>query len=111
MQAYQRALAILEQLNDRKGCARVCLALERTYVRAEVRGAMSTDARQILKRGLKCLGEETESFEDASIYGRLAAQHSAMDEWNEALEWTEKAMEVGSKTGNHFAVAEALATK
>ena len=111
MQAYQRALAILEQLNDRKGCARVCLALERTYVRAEVRGAMSTDARQILKRGLKCLGEETESFEAASIYGRLAAQHSAMDEWNEALEWTEKAMEVGSRTGNHFAVAEALATK
>jgi tetratricopeptide (TPR) repeat protein len=111
MQAYQRALAILEQLNDRKGCARVCLALERTYVRAEVRGAISTDARQILKRGLKCLGEETESFEAASIYGRLAAQHSAMDEWNEALEWTQKAMEVGSKTGNHFAVAEALATK
>jgi predicted ATPase/class 3 adenylate cyclase len=111
MQAYQRALAILEQLNDRKGCARVCLALERMYVRAEVRGAMSTDARMILKRGLKCLGEETESFEAASIYGRLAAQHSAMDEWNEALEWTQKAMEVGSKTGNHFAVAEALATK
>jgi predicted ATPase/class 3 adenylate cyclase len=111
IQAYQRALAILEQLNDRKGCARVCLALERTYVRAEVRGAVSADARQILKHGLTCLGEETESFEAASIYGRLAAQHSAMDEWNEALEWTEKAMEVGNKTGNHFAVAEALATK
>jgi len=111
IQAYQRALAILEQLGDKKGCARVCIALDRTYVRAEVRGTISADARQILKHGLTCLGEETESFEAASIYGRLAAQHSAMEEWNEALEWTEKAMEVGNKTGNHFAVAEALATK
>ena len=111
IQTYQRALAILEQLNDRKGYVRICLALARTYQRAEVGGIASGHAKQILKRGLTYLGEETESFEAASIYARLAAQHGIMDEWNAALEWAEKAMDVGNKTGNHFAVAEALATK
>jgi predicted ATPase len=123
IQAYKQALAILEHLNDSKGCIRVCLALEIFYGRAEVRasgaggraggrrGAVSTEARQILKHGLTILDGETESFEAASIYGRLAFQYSVMDEWDEGLDWAEKAMEVGNKTGNYFAVAEALATK
>lgn len=112
IQAYQQTLAILEKSNDRKGCARVCLALGRTYTRSEV-GALQgfTKAKQILKRGLALLGEETESFEAASIYAQLAHLHSVMDEWDEALTWTEKATEVGNKTGNYSAVATVLATK
>jgi class 3 adenylate cyclase/tetratricopeptide (TPR) repeat protein len=112
VQVYQRSLAVLEKSNDRKGCARLCLALGRTYARAEtstLRGF--TKAKQILTRGLTYLGEETESFEAASIYGRLSHLHAIMDEWGEALAWAEKAMEAGSKTGNSFAVAEALAQK
>jgi class 3 adenylate cyclase/tetratricopeptide (TPR) repeat protein len=111
IQAYQRELAILEQLNDSRACARACLALARTYGRAETPGAGSIKARQILKRGLTYLGEETESFEAASIYGRLANLHGIMDEWDEALTWAEKAREVGNKTSNYSAVAEALAMK
>ena len=110
--AYRQALAILGKLNDRKGYVRVCLALARTYARAEVRGgASSTEARKILLQGLTYLGEEADCLEAASVYAWLAGLHSAMDEWDEALAWAEKAMEVGSKTGNHFAVAEALAMK
>lgn len=111
IQAYKQALAILEQFGDSEDCARVCLALARTYTRAELHGAGSAEAMQILKHGLKILAEKTESFEAASIYGRLAFQHGVMDEWDEGLAWAEKAMEVGNKTGNYFAVAEALAMK
>jgi tetratricopeptide (TPR) repeat protein len=113
IQAYQQVLAILEHLNDRKGCARVCLALARTHLRVEFGGASQsvTEARQVLKRSLTYLREEPESFEAASIYGQLAHLHSIMDEWDEALTWTEKAMEIGNKTGNYSAVAVALATK
>jgi len=108
---YQHALAILEQLNDRKGCARVCLTLARTCLRAKEGDAGIAEAKQILKRGLTYFGEETESSEAASIYGRLAWVHATMDEWDEALTWAEKAMEAGNKTGNYFAVAGALAEK
>ena len=108
---YQQALAILEQLNDRKGCARVCLTLARTCLRAKEGDAGIAEAKQILKRGLTYLGEETESSQAASIYGRLAWVHATIDEWDEALTWAEKAMETGNKTGNYFAVAEALAEK
>ena len=113
IQAYQQVLAILEHLNDRKGSARVCLALARTHLRVEFGGASQsvTEARQVLKRSLTYLREEPESFEAASIYGQLAHLHSIMDEWDEALTWTEKAMEIGNKTGNYPAVAAALATK
>jgi predicted ATPase/KaiC/GvpD/RAD55 family RecA-like ATPase len=113
IQAYQKELAILEQLNDRKGCARVCLALARTYLRAETgRVAQGfTEATQVLMKGLNYLREEPESFEEASIYGLLAQLDGIMDKWDEALTWAEKAREAGNKTGNYFAVSEALAMK
>ena len=62
-------------------------------------------------QGLTYLSEAAECFEAASIYARLAAVHGGMDEWDEALSWADKAMGVGSKTGNYAAVAEALSIK
>jgi tetratricopeptide (TPR) repeat protein len=110
--AYQEALAILEQSSDKKGCARVCLALARTYIRAETDAAQGfTEATQTLTRGLDYLRDEPESFEEASIYGLLAQLHGIMDKWDEALTWAEKAREAGNKTGNYFAASEALAMK
>jgi tetratricopeptide (TPR) repeat protein len=108
----QQALTILNESGDRRGFARVSLALARTYARAETGGVLQSvlTARQVLKQALTNLGEQNNS-EAASIYSRLAYSHAVMDEWSEALTLAGKAMEVGEKTNNYSAVAEALATK
>ena len=111
VQASRQVLAFFEKSSDGKEWARVCLDLARTYSRAEVRGAASIEARAILMEGLTHLAEQIECYEAASIYARLAALHGGMDEWDQALGWADKAMEVGSKTGNFAAGAEALSIK
>ncbi len=70
-----------------------------------------TEIAAALKRGLKYLEEEPESFEAASIYAALAWNYSTMDDWNEANAWTEKALKVGEKSGNLNAVSRGLAMK
>lgn len=107
---YQEALEIFEKRYDSKACARVCLGLSRTSI--GTRGAAGVrEAILVLRRGLKYLEAEPESYEAASIYAQLASNHGIMDEWDEATAWANKALAVGEKVQNHAAIATALSMK
>ncbi len=107
IQCYERALNTLEKLNETKSCARVCLGLEDALFR---RGARH-DLIVVLERGLKYLEGQPESFESASLYSELAGMHAVMDEYDEAITWARKTVEVGEKTENFEAVATALSVQ
>jgi class 3 adenylate cyclase/tetratricopeptide (TPR) repeat protein len=107
---YQEALEIFEKRRDSKACARACLGLSRTSFRTKG-GAGIRDAILVLRRGLKYLEAEPESYEVASIYARLAHNHGVIDEWDEANAWADKALAVGEKTQNYAAIALSLSIK
>jgi tetratricopeptide (TPR) repeat protein len=107
VQSYQEALETYERLHDAKACAKVCTDLGTTLVR----GKNSPESTVILKRGLKYLEGQTDSYEAASIYARLADFYSFLDEWDETNQWVSKALEVGEKTKNFRAVATATGLK
>ncbi len=102
-------MAIYEKLGDNRGCARTCLKLAEALRKA--RGWALEGSIVILKRGLKYLEQEPESFEAASIYGRLAWYHGTLDDWDEANSWADKALEVGEKSKNSAAVCSGLMIK
>ena len=107
---YQEALEIFEKQHDSKACARACLGLSRTSI--GTKGVTGTrEAILVLRRGLKYLEAEPESYEAASIYARLAFNHGVIDEWDEATAWAEKALAVGEKVQNYAAIATALSMK
>ena len=109
-QSYQEALEIFEKLHDSKACARVCVGLSRT-VMDERLSAGIRDAIIVLRRGLKYLEAEQESFEAATIYAQLASNHGIIDEWDEANAWADKAFSVGEKVQNYAAIAVSLSIK
>jgi predicted ATPase/class 3 adenylate cyclase len=107
---YQEALEIFEKRHDSKACARVCLGLSRTSIGTKgVTGIR--EAVLVLRRGLKYLEAEPESYEAASIYAQLAFNHGIIDEWDEATTWADKALAVGEKAQNYAAIAAALSMK
>jgi tetratricopeptide (TPR) repeat protein len=107
---YEQALSVFEKLNNHKKCASVCVGLS-SSIHSKGFYAALPDAIQVLKRGLKYIEGEPESFEAALIYSMLARNHGALEEWDEANGWSEKALVTGEKSGNHAAVAGALAWK
>jgi tetratricopeptide (TPR) repeat protein len=107
---YQGALGIFEKLHDSKACARVCIGLSKTSVGTKG-GAGIRAAILVLRRGLKYLEAEPESYEAASIYARLAHNHGIIDEWDEANAWADKALAAGERTQNYPAIATALSIK
>jgi tetratricopeptide (TPR) repeat protein len=74
-------------------------------------GGEQEESIVILKRGLKYLEREAESFEAASIYSRLAWCASVLNEWDEANSWADKALEVGGRSKNSAAVCVGLMVK
>jgi len=107
---YQKALEIFEKRHDSKACARACLGLSRTSI--GTKGVTGTrDAILVLRRGLKYLEAEPESYEAGSIYAQLAFNHGVIDEWGEAKAWADKALAVGEKTQNYAAIAKSLSMK
>jgi len=109
-QCYKEALNIFERLHDSKACARICLGLSRTAFGTKGTAGIR-DAILILRRGLKYLEAEPESYETASIYARLAHNHGVIDEWDEANTWAERGLAVGEKTQNYRAIATSLSIK
>jgi class 3 adenylate cyclase/tetratricopeptide (TPR) repeat protein len=108
---YEQALLIFEKLHERKRCAQICVGLSKAVFRAKGSIPGLPDAFLVLKRALKYLEGDLESFEAASVYSELALRYAVIDEWDEANTWTEKALEVGEKTDNFGAVSNALAMK
>jgi predicted ATPase len=109
--SFEQALAIFEKLNDRNACARAYIGLAKAARAAKGMGPGSREAILILRRGLKFLGEDFQSFEVAWIYSKLSEYHGLLDEWDEANACAEKALAVGDKTQNFGAVAEAISMK
>jgi hypothetical protein len=107
---FEQALAIYEKLNDNKACARTCVKLAEALWKIWIGGVIE-ESIVILKRGLKYLEREPESFEAASVYSRLAHHTGALDDWDEANSWADRALEVGEKSNNSAAVCKGLATK
>ena len=108
--SYQDALEIFEKLHDSKACARVCVGLSKTVI-GERLSAGIRDAITVLRRGLKYLEAEQESFEAATIYAQLASNYGIIDEWDEANAWADKALSVGEKVQNYAAIAVSLSIK
>jgi tetratricopeptide (TPR) repeat protein len=108
--SYQEALEIFEKLHDRKACARVCVGLSKTVI-GERLSAGIRDSIIVLRRGLKYLEAEQESFEAATIYAQLASNYGIIDEWDEANGWADKALSVGEKVQNYAAIAVSLSIK
>jgi tetratricopeptide (TPR) repeat protein/KaiC/GvpD/RAD55 family RecA-like ATPase len=106
-QSYERALSIFEKTHDNTACARTCREIAEAVIFVKAESGV-VEATTILKRGLNYLQGEPDSSEAASTYSSLAWNHAIMDQFDEANIWAEKALEVGKKTNNIRAVAEAL---
>ena len=106
-QSYERALSIFERKGDHKACARTCREIAEAVNAVKLETGVE-EAATILRRGLNYLEGEPDSDEAASTYSSLAFSLAIMDQFDEANMWAEKALEVGKKTNNFRAVAEAL---
>jgi tetratricopeptide (TPR) repeat protein len=107
---FEEALVIYEKLNDNKACARNCLRLAEALRKIWTGGAIE-ESIVTLKRGLKYLEQEPESFEAASIYSRLGWYTGILDEWDEANSWADKALDVGERSKNSAALCGGLMIK
>jgi len=107
---FEQALTTYEKLNDNKACARICLRLAEALRKIWTGGAME-ESIVTLKRGLKYLELEPESFEAASIYSGLAWHTGILDEWDDANSWADKALAVGERSKNSAAVWGGLMIK
>jgi tetratricopeptide (TPR) repeat protein len=103
---YEQALPIFEQLQDFKACTRITVGLSKALFRSKPSGAQ--DALQMLKRNLKYLEEDPESFEAAEFYSVLMWWLRAMGRRDEAMIWNEEAQRAGEKSNNFSAVSDAL---
>ncbi len=108
---FERALAIFEKLNDRNACARAYIGLAKIARATKGMGPGSREAVLVLRRGLKFLGEDFQSFDVAWVYSKLSEHLGLLDEWDEANACAEKALAIGEKTQNFGALAEALSMK
>ena len=108
IQSYEQSLTMYERLNDSVSYARTCQGLG-VSIQIAKGYAGNREAIEILKRGLKHLEGEPDSYEAATIYAQLSNYHSFIDEWDEATKWIGKAEEVGEKTRNYVAITDALA--
>jgi tetratricopeptide (TPR) repeat protein len=109
-QSYEKALSIFEKAHDNMACARTCRETAEAIVFAKSEVGVQ-EATTILRRGLNYLHGEPDSSEAASTYSKLAFNHAIMDQFDEANMWAEKALDVGKKTNNVTAVAEALSVQ
>jgi tetratricopeptide (TPR) repeat protein len=109
---YKSSLEIFERLRDKKGYVRACVGIVRAIFRSgQPVGIGLREGIESLKLGLSFLRDDAESYEAATLYSRLAYSYAVLDEWDEALKWADRGLEVGKKTGNIAAVVGALATK
>jgi tetratricopeptide (TPR) repeat protein len=109
-QSYERALSIFERKGDNKACARTCREIAEAINAVKLEAGVQ-EAATTLRRALNYLQGEPDSDEAASTYSSLAASLGIMDQYDEANIWADKALEVGKKTNNFRAVAEALGIK
>jgi len=105
-QCYEQALALFEKLHDFKACTRISVGLSKSLFRSKPTGTQ--DAVLVLKRNLKYLETDPESFEAAAFYSELATRLIGMDQFDEMNTWVEKALVAGEKSKNFEAVSVAL---
>ena len=106
---YEQALGIFDKLHDFKSCMRISVGLSRALYRAGPAGTQ--ESLSMLKRNMKYLQEDTESFEAADFYSELAWREDAIGQHEEARGWNEWALRAGEKSKNFSAVSEALLRK
>ena len=106
VQCYEKALALFEKVHDFNACARNSVGLSRALFRSKPTG--SQDAVLMLKRNLKYLEADPESFEAAAFYSELATRLSGMDQFDEMNAWIERALVAGEKSKNFEAGSIAL---
>ena len=97
------ALGNFEKLRDNKSCSRISVEL-----------SMVVDGQEginILKRALKFVRGNAESYEAASIYSELASDLATIDEYDQANFWNRRALNAGAKSGNFAAIADALGSQ
>jgi class 3 adenylate cyclase/tetratricopeptide (TPR) repeat protein len=103
---YEQALKILEKLREFKACARVSVGLSAALFRSSPTGTQ--DAILMLKRNLKYLESDPDSFEAAAFYSELALRLGHMNQFEESNTWVERALVAGEKSKNFAAVSLAL---
>ena len=106
---YQQALSLYESLHDFKACARISVDLPWALFRAKPTGIQ--DGVAVLRKALKYVEADPESYEAAAIYSTLATQLNTLSENDEANTWADRALEAGEKSGNFDAVVGALFTR
>jgi class 3 adenylate cyclase/tetratricopeptide (TPR) repeat protein len=106
VQCYEQAIGLFEKLHDFKACTRISVGLSRSLFRSKPTGIQ--DALLVLKRNLKYLEADPESFEAAAFYSELATRFSGMDQFDEMNAWIERALVAGEKSKNFEAVSVAL---
>ena len=106
VQYYEQALGLFEKFHDFKACARISVGLSRSLFRSKPTGTQ--DAVLMLKRNLKYLEADPESFEAAAFYSELATRFSGMEQFDESNAWVERALVAGEKSKNFEAVSLAL---
>ena len=109
VRCYEQALGLFEKLHEFNACARNSVGLSRALFRSKPTGTQ--DAILMLKRNLKYLEGDPESFEAAAFYSELATRFSSTDQFDEMNTWVEKALVAGEKSKNFEAVSVALWVK
>lgn len=112
VKTYKEAISIYEKQGDLKACARISVDLASAVNLSggsEVEGTRAAIA--ILQNGLNFVKSDPESFEAAAIFARLATSYGVLEEWKDAEAWAQKGLEVGEKSNNRGAIADALSMK
>jgi tetratricopeptide (TPR) repeat protein/KaiC/GvpD/RAD55 family RecA-like ATPase len=107
IQSYEQSLVLHDQLNDGRAYARACQGLAASIVTAKGY-AGNREAIEVLKKGLKRLEDEPDSYDAATMYSLLSNYFGYIDEWDEATKWIRRAEEVGEKTQNYVAMTNAV---
>ena len=111
---YQKALSLYEKLHDFKACAGISVDLSWALMRAKPTGTQEGVA--VLRRALKYVEDDPESYEAAAVYSTLASWLFELSEYDEATTLTDKALrivsrEAGEKGGNFAVVVQTFLTK
>jgi class 3 adenylate cyclase/tetratricopeptide (TPR) repeat protein len=111
---YQKALGLYEKLHDFKACAGTSVELSWALMRAKPTGIQEGVA--VLRRALKYVEDDPESYEAAAVYSTLANWLLELGEYDEATTLTDKALrivskEAGEKGGNFAFVVQTFLTK
>jgi tetratricopeptide (TPR) repeat protein len=106
---YQQALSLDEKLHDFKACARISVDLSYALFRAKPTGTQ--EGIPVLRRALKYVEGDPESYEAAAVYSYLASWLWGLTECDEATTLADKALEAGEKSGNFAVVVQTFQTK